>query len=44
LKIIKEYGLAVLLAFALVLIITINANLQPKPDNRELARAVFHVA
>lgn len=40
----KEFGLAVLLALMLVLIITINANLQPKPENRELAKAIFHVA
>jgi len=39
----KKWGLAVSL-FALVLIIIINANLPSKVENRELAKAVFHVA
>lgn len=40
----KELGLAVLLALGLVFIIIINANLQPKDENRELSKAVFYVA
>jgi hypothetical protein len=39
-----ELRLVGLLVLALVLIMTINASLQPKAENRELARAVFHVA
>lgn len=40
----KEFGLALLLAIGLVLIIVVNANLPVEVENRELAKAVFHVA
>ena len=40
----QELGLAVLLALGLVFIILINASLPSKAENRELTKAVFHVA
>ena len=40
----KELGLAVLLALGLFFIILINASLPSNAENRELTKAVFHVA